>query len=197
MQSRELARRAKERLPGIAVLFTSGYTENAIVHGGRLDEGVELLSKPYTREDLARRVRQCLDASRPDPVARGRTILGNEGKDSVSRTVLVVEDEALVRVNTSKLLAELGYDVVEADAAEAAIAVLESRRVDVVITDVGLPGMSGDSLAAQVRRRWPSVQVVIASGRSADQQDPGSLVEGVDWLEKPYAAPDLMRLLGR
>jgi PAS domain S-box-containing protein len=63
MQSRELARRAQVRLPGLAVLFTSGYTENAIVHGGRLDEGVELLSKPYTREALARRVRQCLDGS--------------------------------------------------------------------------------------------------------------------------------------
>ena len=65
MHSRDLVRKAKERLPGMAVLFTSGYTENAIVHGGRLDEGVELLNKPYTRQDLARRVRQCLDVSLP------------------------------------------------------------------------------------------------------------------------------------
>jgi len=42
LRSPELARKAKERLPNIAVLFTSGYTENAIVHGGRLDAGVEL-----------------------------------------------------------------------------------------------------------------------------------------------------------
>ena len=49
LRSPELARKAQERLPGLAVLFTSGYTENAIVHGGRLDEGIELLSKPYTR----------------------------------------------------------------------------------------------------------------------------------------------------
>ena len=59
--SREMARRAQERIPGLAVLFTSGYTENSIVHGGRLDESVEFLSKPYTREDLAHRVRSCLD----------------------------------------------------------------------------------------------------------------------------------------
>src|SRR6201985_1731848 len=45
----ELARKAKERLPDVAVLFTSGYTQNAIVHGGRLDPGGELLAKPYTR----------------------------------------------------------------------------------------------------------------------------------------------------
>ena len=60
LRSPELARRAKERLPQLAVLFTSGYTENAIVHHGRLDPGVELLSKPYTREALARKVRYVL-----------------------------------------------------------------------------------------------------------------------------------------
>ena len=62
LRSPELARKARERLPDIAVLFTSGYTENAIVHGGRLDAGVELLSKPYSREALARKIRQVLAA---------------------------------------------------------------------------------------------------------------------------------------
>lgn len=60
LKSPELARRARERLPNIAVLFTSGYTENAIVHGGRLDAGVELLPKPYTRDAMARKIRQVL-----------------------------------------------------------------------------------------------------------------------------------------
>ena len=55
LRSPELARKAQERLPRLAVLFTSGYTDNAIVHGGRLDEGIELLSKPYTREAMARK----------------------------------------------------------------------------------------------------------------------------------------------
>jgi PAS domain S-box-containing protein len=62
LKSPELARRARERLPGIAVLFTSGYTENAIVHGGRLDPGVDLLPKPYSRNALARKVRQVLES---------------------------------------------------------------------------------------------------------------------------------------
>ncbi len=60
MRSTELARKAKALFPGMAILFTSGYTENSIVHGGRLDAGVELLSKPYTREALARKVRHVL-----------------------------------------------------------------------------------------------------------------------------------------
>jgi PAS domain S-box-containing protein len=60
VRSTELARKARERLPNIAVLFTSGYTENAIVHGGRLDDGVELLPKPYSREALALKIRKVL-----------------------------------------------------------------------------------------------------------------------------------------
>ena len=60
LKSREMARRAQERLPNLAVLFTSGYTENSIVHGGKLDSGVDLLSKPYTREALARRIRDVM-----------------------------------------------------------------------------------------------------------------------------------------
>jgi CheY-like chemotaxis protein len=66
LRSPELARKARERLPEIAVLFTSGYTDNAIVHDGRLDEGIELLSKPYTREALARKIRHVL-GGRPLP----------------------------------------------------------------------------------------------------------------------------------
>jgi PAS domain S-box-containing protein len=60
LQSSELGRTAQKRLPKIAVLFTSGYTDNTIVHGDRLDEGVDLLNKPYTREELARKLRQIL-----------------------------------------------------------------------------------------------------------------------------------------
>jgi PAS domain S-box-containing protein len=60
LRSPELARKARARLPQIGVLFTSGYTENAIVHGGRLDPGVELLAKPYSREALALKIRRVL-----------------------------------------------------------------------------------------------------------------------------------------
>lgn len=57
----ELAARAAELRPGIRILYTSGYTENAVVHHGRLDPGVNLIRKPYGRKALARRIRQALD----------------------------------------------------------------------------------------------------------------------------------------
>lgn len=58
----ELAKNARKQHPEIRVLFTSGYTENAIVHQGRLDRGVRLLNKPYRRDQLAKAVRDALDA---------------------------------------------------------------------------------------------------------------------------------------
>ncbi len=64
---RRLAERAAEIRPALKVLFTSGYTENAIVHNGRLDPGVELLSKPYGREHLAAKLRRVLDAPARQP----------------------------------------------------------------------------------------------------------------------------------
>jgi CheY-like chemotaxis protein len=60
ISSRALADQARTLQPGVKVLFTSGYTQNAVVHGGRLDDGVELISKPYRREQLARRLRRLL-----------------------------------------------------------------------------------------------------------------------------------------
>ena len=63
MNGRHLVDEALKRRPGLKTLFTSGYTENAIVHHGRLDSGVLLLAKPYRKSDLARMIRQALSSS--------------------------------------------------------------------------------------------------------------------------------------
>ena len=70
--SRELARQATALLPGLFVLYTSGYTENAIIHHGRLDPGVHLLSKPYGIEELGRKLRLVF-AGAPGDAARDAT----------------------------------------------------------------------------------------------------------------------------
>jgi two-component SAPR family response regulator len=61
----ELAGKARALHPDLRVLFTSGYTENAMIHNGRLDEGINLLSKPYGRAELASAVRTLLSAPVP------------------------------------------------------------------------------------------------------------------------------------
>jgi two-component system NtrC family sensor kinase len=58
---RELADSVVRQRPGLPVLFTTGYTRNAIIHHGRLDANVNLLNKPYTQQDLARKIRQLLE----------------------------------------------------------------------------------------------------------------------------------------
>jgi CheY-like chemotaxis protein len=64
MNGRELAEDVVKRRPGVPVLFTSGYPEDAIVHQGRLDPGIALLNKPYRKADLARMIREALPRQR-------------------------------------------------------------------------------------------------------------------------------------
>ncbi|MFK3737551.1 hybrid sensor histidine kinase/response regulator [Massilia sp. TN1-12] len=188
LRSPELARMARERLPNLAVLFTSGYTENAIVHGGRLDPGVELLGKPYTRESLARRIRQVLSQQRQRSRAESPPPVPPDGAKGRLRIVLV-EDEDEIRDSTAMLLRHLGHDVLEAVDAEQAVGLI-SDRADVLITDVQLPGMSGDLLAAQARSMAPGIRIVFATGKGEVNNWPDAVV-----LRKPYNLRALMEVL--
>jgi len=67
MHGRMLADAARQRRPGVPVLFTSGYTRNSITHNGRLDPGVQLVTKPFSYQELAERVRRALDARHAPP----------------------------------------------------------------------------------------------------------------------------------
>ena len=62
VNGRQLAEAALRRQPGLKVLYTTGYTKNAVVHNGILDPGVDLIVKPYTIEQLARKVREMMAA---------------------------------------------------------------------------------------------------------------------------------------
>jgi CheY-like chemotaxis protein len=217
LKSPELARKAKERLPDLAVLFTSGYTENSIVHGGRLDSGLELLSKPYTREALARKFRHVIanraqkaqvrpDLAAPalaaEPLAPGAT---SSAKPSTEQpgprhfkpcTVLFVEDDALIRMNTADMLKDLGHVVVEAGSAEDALVALETAPVDVLVTDVNLPGMSGPDLARRAVASRPRIGIVFATG---DRHVPGieSFAANTAMLLKPYDMSDLDKAVAK
>jgi CheY-like chemotaxis protein len=68
MNGREVAEEARRRHPGLKILYTTGYTRDAIIHQGRFDPGVDLIVKPFTAAGLAERVRQVLGAA-PLPAA--------------------------------------------------------------------------------------------------------------------------------
>src|SRR3546814_10718913 len=67
INGRDLADRARASRPGLKILYTTGYTRNAIVHNGMLDPGVSFLAKPFTLDQLAANVRQVLDADPGEP----------------------------------------------------------------------------------------------------------------------------------
>jgi DNA-binding NtrC family response regulator len=114
--------------------------------------------------------------------------------------ILVVEEEVSERVAIAEHLGEAGFDVVEAEDTDEALAVLE-RRSDVrgLVTDAHLPGrIDGSELARAVRDRRPGVRVVLISGHSDLRDD--EMPEGVEFVSKPYLldrlAPTLRRLMG-
>jgi PAS domain S-box-containing protein len=191
VRSPELARQAKAILPDLEVLFTSGYTENAIVHGGRLDPGVNLLSKPYRREDLARKLRQLLRNRQQRMAARERAPV-----EPVKRElrILLVEDDEAIRTSACELLDVLGHRVLAVSSAEEAQQVLASDGVDVLFTDVSLPGMSGLDLAREAVRQRPGLRVIIASGHGGAV---GAPVPGAVLLPKPYDLSQLGRVLAQ
>ncbi|MBS0275325.1 MAG: CHASE3 domain-containing protein [Proteobacteria bacterium] len=191
--TRELARRAKDSRPGLRVLFTSGYTQNAIVHNGKLDDDVSLLSKPYRKDDLARKLRSLLDAPAPnaspspaeDAAAHEAPSAGNAEHRKLK--VLIVEDVALIRMTTVDMVESLGHATLEAGDGPQALALVEANPdVDVMLTDLGLPGMSGIQLVKEVRALRPKLKIVIASGYSTESAGNAELPKDVSFMPKPY-----------
>jgi signal transduction histidine kinase/DNA-binding response OmpR family regulator len=205
--TRELARRAKDSRPDIRVLFTSGYTQNAIVHNGKLDDDVFLLSKPYRKDDLARKLRSMLDMSATVPSqpsdrieetpAQIESAVSSPGQvEGRVLKVLVVEDVALIRMTTVDMVDSLGHSVLEAgDGAQALAAIDANPDIDVMLTDLGLPGMSGVELVKQARVKRPKLRIVIASGYSTESADNAELPADVTYLPKPYNDSQLKRIL--
>lgn len=100
-------------------------------------------------------------------------------------TMLIVEDEPLIRMCAVDFAEEAGYRALEAkDAAEALVA-LETNGIDVLFTDITLPGaLDGLALAAQVAERWPKVKVMLASGALGGLSE--DVAPGAHRLPKPY-----------
>ena len=112
------------------------------------------------------------------------------------RSVLLVEDNETVGSFAHNLLCELGQDVTWATGAEDALRILDQDdgQIDLVFTDVVMPGMNGIELAREVRRRWPKLPVVLTSGYSHILAEEGS--HGFELLQKPYTVDGLMNVLG-
>ena len=103
MNGRQLAEEARKRHPNLKVLFTTGYARNAIVHDGRLDAGVELLTKPFSQAALSEKLRDIIDAK------------------STPARILLVEDEVMIQMLAVEYLEEAGIKVDTATSANDAL----------------------------------------------------------------------------
>lgn len=118
--------------------------------------------------------------------------------DAINRPlVFVVDDEALLRLDAVDFLNKAGYATIEAGSGADALALIEENPdVRVVFTDINMPGdYDGLELAARVSRRWPEIQLIVASGRPfpAEQHLP---VHG-HFVSKPYTAASITDLVAR
>jgi CheY-like chemotaxis protein len=116
------------------------------------------------------------------------------------QTILVVEDEILVRLAIADYLRECGYKVHEAVNAQEALAMLQSPEVaiDIVFSDVQMPGdMDGFGLARWIRANKPGVQVILTSGIERSADIAASLCEAGPLLMKPYPPQDVVDRIRR
>jgi CheY-like chemotaxis protein len=100
-------------------------------------------------------------------------------------SVLAVDDDFLVLMNTMMMLEDLGHEVHEASGGPAALQLLESgEKVDLVISDHAMPGMTGSQLAAAIREKWPNLPVILATGYA--ELPPGAATD-LPRLNKPFS----------
>lgn len=113
-------------------------------------------------------------------------------------TILLVEDEPIIRMSVVDFLSEQGYRVEEAGSALAALERIQAlaEQLDVVVLDLGLPDRPGDSLAKEIRAAHPGLPIVIASGQTISEMrrrfDDASAMA---FLTKPYAFEDLTKAM--
>lgn len=217
LTSREMAKRALKLRPGLPVLFSSGYTRDAMVHDGRLEEGVQLLSKPYSREALAHKLREMLDTA-PEADARHGTQAGPAPTDAPNGApmaaptngaappkpaaaanppsheglrILVCEDDALICLDVAEMSAARGAKVQMASTGRDALKLLSQGETDVLLVDLGLPDMSGLQVARQAFEDDPAIAILFATG----QHDLPEITEfsRAGMLTKPFTEGALLK----
>jgi signal transduction histidine kinase len=182
MNGRQLAEAAQKLRRKLKVLFTTGYARNAIVHDGRLDPGVQLITKPFTFAGLSQKLRDMLDA------------------DSAATRILIVEDEDLIQMVIAGHVEEIGFNVELAGSAAEAKSkmLLLNGSVDAAIIDMGLPDARGDSLVSELRAIYPTLPIVISSGYDkAAMRTKFAGMAHMEFLTKPYTQEQLRDALNQ
>lgn len=120
----------------------------------------------------------------------------DETQGSGRETVLVVDDEEMVRRLAARMLVTLGYRVLEARSGQEAVRLLRrgAHRIDGVLTDVAMPGIGGRELGETIARCWPQIRVLYMSGFAENRMvNEGALDPSVPFIQKPFTSEQLGR----
>jgi PAS domain S-box-containing protein len=165
-----------------------------MVHGLAEQSGGRLVLKSSPGEGTT--VEIWLPVAR-QPVAResadARSAAPDAGEDQPKLGVLAVDDDALVLLNTVAMLEDLGHTVHQASNGPAALEVLRREPIDLVLTDQGMPGMTGIQLAQAIEREWPGLPVIIVTGYAELPEGAPRLPK----LEKPFLHEQLSSVIER
>lgn len=195
--------------PAVRIIGSSGLAANGHV-AKAIGAGVEhFVPKPYTAETLLSTLYEVLGKVGPgkrrsESTNAGPRLGGSsaEAEDRAPRekpaTVLVVDDERVLRTLAARLLTRAGYDVLQAADGEEALAVVRDCRgaIDVVLTDVHMPRMDGEALFQAVSEEYPHVAFIFATGDGHIPESLAHQLEGrMQALAKPYSAVTLRKLV--
>jgi len=136
-----------------------------------------------------------LPVAEAEAIERPRPVAPQRVQESRCCRVLVIDDDPIVLAGTAAMLEDLGHTATEVDSAEQGLKILQSdASIDLVITDHAMPGMTGTELAKRIRRKWPELPVIIATGYA---ELPGELDRSVPRLSKPYRQQDLAAVVAQ
>src|SRR5690606_2314638 len=130
--------------------------------------------------------------------ARPKADRGASTESNMSATILIVEDEQVLRQSLTELLRDEGYEVVEAGDGRAALAQLHERSFDAIITDIRMPEMDGYTLLMHAQQIAPQTPVIIMTAYGTVENAVGAMRSGAyDYLLKPVNFEDLILKLQR
>jgi CheY-like chemotaxis protein len=175
----EVATRIAKKRPDTRILLMSGYAGSAILEGEVSGVAIELISKPWTPEELSIRIREVLNRRTP------------------IRRILVTEDEDGVRNWLKELLEGAGYEVVTARQGREARALLTEHHFELLITDLVMPEEDGLELIRTVRENLPALKIIATSGAFGSRMLRVAKMFGCQViLTKPLIAEELLQTIG-
>ncbi len=200
MSGREVATALQQRVPGIGVLFMSGYTQTAIVQNGSLESGLHFLAKPFMPAELLARVRGVLAArtvgagdARPE-----RAPLSVPSAAAGPRRIVVADDEPGLRLLLAATLSGAGYEVLQAGNGLEAVRLCEGGRVDLLLTDLVMPDREGLETIRQMRAERPHIPVVAMSGAlDGEFLEVARAMGAAAVIEKPFTPDHVVKVVAR